>query len=204
LLFVRGVEVSTSPAGEDLSEIKLVLEAPLADVCAAWVAAGESMLPLWPELLSAASGSGCDMDALLELVSSLLPSLPAASDAKHGVMSKALGRRGRRAVLETWNWLQPTTAAATAAGKVVGKIWDVVDEVTGVPVAGPVLRVGLLLAQAAALAVLADEHEAVRVAVRPYHTYIVGRCFYRCKCLNSRTRRQQGGWHPHPYQQLSR
>ena len=39
---------------------------------------------------------------------------------------------------------------------------------------------------------------------RPYHTYIVSRCFYRCKCLNSRTRRQQGGWHPHPNEQLSR
>jgi len=39
---------------------------------------------------------------------------------------------------------------------------------------------------------------------RPYHTYIVSRCFYGCKCLNSRTRGQQGGWHPHPSQQMSR
>jgi len=41
------------------------------------------------------------------------------------------------------------------------------------------------------------------VYTRPYHTYIVMGCFYRCKCLNSPTRRQQGGWHPHPNQQLS-
>ena len=39
---------------------------------------------------------------------------------------------------------------------------------------------------------------------RPYHTYIVSRCFSRCKSLNSPTHRQQGGWHPHPNQQLSR
>jgi len=42
------------------------------------------------------------------------------------------------------------------------------------------------------------------IQCRPYHTYIVSRCFYRCKCLNSRTRRKQGGWHPHPNEQLSR
>jgi len=41
-------------------------------------------------------------------------------------------------------------------------------------------------------------------STRPYHTYIVSRCFYRCKCLSSRTRRQQGGWRPHPNEQLSR
>ena len=29
-------------------------------------------------------------------------------------------------------------------------------------------------------------------------------CFNRCKCLNSCTRRQPDGWHPHPKQQLSR
>jgi len=50
----------------------------------------------------------------------------------------------------------------------------------------------------------AQMHQTAMLVARPYHTYIVGRCFYRCKCLNSRTRRQQGGWHPHPYQQLSR
>ena len=39
---------------------------------------------------------------------------------------------------------------------------------------------------------------------RSYHTYIVSRCLYGCKCLNSCTRRQQGGCHPHPNQQMSR
>ena len=41
-------------------------------------------------------------------------------------------------------------------------------------------------------------------STRPYHTYIVSRWFFGCKCLNSRTRREQGGWHPHPSQQMSR
>jgi len=40
--------------------------------------------------------------------------------------------------------------------------------------------------------------------IRPYHTYTVSKCFYGCKCLNSRTRKQQGGWHPHSSQQMSR
>ena len=39
---------------------------------------------------------------------------------------------------------------------------------------------------------------------RPYHKYIVSRCFYGCKGLNSRTRRQEGSWHPHPKQQMTR
>jgi len=40
--------------------------------------------------------------------------------------------------------------------------------------------------------------------VRPCHTYIVSRCFCGCECLNSRIRRQQGGWHPQPNQQMGR
>jgi len=43
-----------------------------------------------------------------------------------------------------------------------------------------------------------------RMSTRPYHTYIVSRCLCGCECLNSRTLRQQGGWYPHPNQQMSR
>jgi len=45
---------------------------------------------------------------------------------------------------------------------------------------------------------------SLSVWTRPYHTYTVSRCFYRCKCLNSPTRRPQGSGHPHPNQQLSK
>jgi len=47
-------------------------------------------------------------------------------------------------------------------------------------------------------------HMRYGVMIRPYHTCIESRYFCGCECLNSRTRRPQGGWHPHPKQPMSR
>eukprot|EP00170_Pyropia_yezoensis_P004035 contig_16619_g4046 len=45
------------------------------------------------------------------------------------------------------------------------KVADAVDSASGVPVAGPVLRLSLLVVQAGALLVLADEHATIRAAI---------------------------------------
>jgi len=53
--------------------------------------------------------------------------------------------------------------------------FDSVDQITGVPVAVPVLRVALLVVQSTALSVLADAHREMRVAVMDRSAELAGR-----------------------------
>ncbi|OSX76928.1 hypothetical protein BU14_0167s0003 [Porphyra umbilicalis] len=60
-------------------------------------------------------------------------------------------------------------------GGVLAAVLDSVDQISGVPVAGPVLRVALLVVQSTALAVLADAHHAMRVSVLERSALFAGR-----------------------------
>jgi len=164
LLFVRGTEASSVTGGGDLSSITLVLEAPTAAVCAAWAAAGSSLGCQWESLLRSTLSRGDEATAVKELLSWMeASSAPAARD-EAGAVAAVLGANNRRRLQEAATWLNAASPAAGAVASVLRKGGDSVDAVTGVPVVGPALRLALLVVQAGALTVRADEHNDLRVA----------------------------------------
>jgi len=177
LLFVRGEEQSTAPGGGSLSEIELVLVAPSEEVCRAWAMAGGSLVLPWPVLLSLdRADEASPVAAVRSLVGST--NLFHMGTTKRGVVSAALGVRGRRAVVQAAHWLQPlmnSESCGGGGGGALAAVLDSVDQISGVPVAGPVLRVALLVVQSTALAVLADAHHAMRVSVLERSADFAGR-----------------------------
>lgn len=172
LLVVAGVEASEVPGGRDLLSLWLLLEAPSAGVCAAWAAAGSTLLSPWRDVLKPAAGTGgggstATATAAASAVQWLrVPAgahpLAAATGATGIAASARWGARGRRGILVASNWLKAPGAVASAVGA-LGKTADGVDQFTGMPVAGVALTLGLFAVQAMALVVLASEHGAVRV-----------------------------------------
>jgi len=162
LLFVRGEEQSAAPAGGGLSVIELVLVAPSAGVCQAWAGVGDSLVLPWPVLLSLGRAGGESPAAAVRSLVGSMGLMPLGA-SKRGAVSAALGARGRRAVLQASHWLQPLMDNGT------------VDQVSGIRVVGPALRMALLVVQSTALAVLADAHRTLRVVVLERSTDLAGR-----------------------------
>jgi len=167
LLFVRGEEQRTTPGGGSFSVIELVLVAPSAEVCRAWAAAGASLVLPWPLLFSLGHAKRDSPAAAAQSLVGSTDLLPLGT-SKRGVVVAALGARGRRAILQASHWVQPLMddkAGGGGGGGALAAALDAADHISGVPVAGPVLRVALLVVQSTALAVLADAHHELRVAV---------------------------------------
>eukprot|EP00168_Porphyra_purpurea_P005537 TRINITY_DN165_c2_g2_i1.p1 TRINITY_DN165_c2_g2~~TRINITY_DN165_c2_g2_i1.p1 ORF type:complete len:1301 (-),score=237.49 TRINITY_DN165_c2_g2_i1:27-3929(-) len=162
LLFLRGTEVSSAGSGQALSAITLLLQAPTATVCTAWTAAGSSLLTPLVELLAVAPDGNGDATCVRDLLHAVLPPLPVAAGDQPNVVSRILGCRGRRFVLNSHNWLTPSTPGAPALASVIRKTGDAIDEKLPVPAVGPALRLGLLVVQVGALAVLADGDDTRR------------------------------------------
>ena len=184
LLFLQGREVSSAGGGQVLT---LLLEAPSAAECTAWAEAGSSLLTPLEDLLAVGPGGAVDTAYVQELVQAVLPPLPAATSGQPNVMSRMLGRRGRRFVLNAHHWLTPATPVAVAGASVLRKAGDAVDQVFPAALVGPALRLGLLVVQVGALAVLADGHDARREEA-------VGRCEgVACDLLDRVFTELQGG-----------
>jgi len=162
LLFLRGKERSSTSSVQDLSDVQLLLEAPSTDICKSWVTAGGSLLTPWEVLLGAGLSGWNDATSAHEVLMSVLPPLPEATDDQLGTASRILGRRGRRFVLNVQHWLVPSASMEPTGASAIGKVADAVDHVSSVPVVGPLLRLSLLVVQVGALAVLAEEHDALR------------------------------------------
>jgi len=161
LLFLHGTQFSSGGGGQALC-VTLVLEAPSAAECKAWEEAGDSLLTPLDELLGAGPGDDGGTARVQALVQEVLPPLSAATSGLPNVVFRMLGRRGRRFVLNAHHWLTPATPGAFAGASVIRKAGDAVDQVAPVPLVGPALRLGLLVVQVGALAVLADGHDARR------------------------------------------
>jgi len=165
LLFVGGEEQSATPGGGSFSVFELVLVAPSAEVCRAWAAAGASLVLPWPLLFSLGHAKRDSPAAAAQSLVGSTDLLPLGT-SKRGVVVAALGARGRRAILQASHWLQPLMddrAGGGGGGGALAAALDAADHISGVPVAGPVLCVALLVVQSTALAVLADDE--LRVAV---------------------------------------
>ncbi|OSX70923.1 hypothetical protein BU14_0630s0001, partial [Porphyra umbilicalis] len=163
LLLVRGKEGSSVTGGEDLSSITLLLEAPTAALCAAWAAAGSSLVSQWEPLLRSSLSRGDEAAAVKAMLDwTAATGAPAAND-KPGAASAVAGPSNRRRLLEAANWLNVASPTAVATASVLRKGADTVDAVTGVPTVGPAVRLALLAVQAGALAVRTDEHGDLRV-----------------------------------------
>ena len=162
LLFLEGKERNSIFSGQDLLDVQLLLEAPSAAICSSWVTGGGSLLTPWEALVCASLSGWNDATAVHELLMSVLPPLPEAADHQPGIASKILGRRGRHFVLNAQHWLAPSASAGLTGASTIGKAADAVDQVTCVPVVGPVLRLCLLVVQVGVLVVLADGHDARR------------------------------------------
>ena len=162
LMFLRGKERSSTCGDQDLSDVQLLLEGPSVGICISWVTGGGSLLTPWEALVGAGLSGWNDATWVHELLLSVLPPLAEAADAQPGTASRMLGRRGRRFVLNAQHWLLPTTSRAPAAMSALCIAADAVDQASCVPVVGPALRLGLLVVQFGALAVLADGHDARR------------------------------------------
>ena len=162
LLFLNGKERNSISSGQDLLDVQLLLEAPSAAICTSWVTGGGSLLTPWEALVCASLSGWNDATAVHELLMSVLPPLPETADDQLGIASRVLGRRGRHFVLNAQHWLAPSASVGLTGASAIGKAADAADQVTGVPVVGPVLRLSLLVVQVGALAVLADGHAARR------------------------------------------
>eukprot|EP00168_Porphyra_purpurea_P014692 TRINITY_DN4281_c0_g1_i6.p1 TRINITY_DN4281_c0_g1~~TRINITY_DN4281_c0_g1_i6.p1 ORF type:complete len:1196 (+),score=179.40 TRINITY_DN4281_c0_g1_i6:573-4160(+) len=162
LLFFQGSERSRTSGAHHKWNVKLLLQAPSPGSCMSWVAGGRSLLTPWETLVGAGLSGWSDAMCVHDLLQSMLPPLPEAAGNQFGVVSRMLGRRGRRFVLNTQHWLAPSTSVELTGASVVSKAADAVDQVSGVPVLGPALRVGLLVVQVGALALLAEDHAARR------------------------------------------
>ena len=164
LLFLRGKErgcCSTSSV-QDLPDVQLLLEAPSTDICTSWVAGGGSLQMPWEALVGAGLSGWNDATCVRELLMSVLPPLPEASDDHPGTASRIFGHRRRHFVLNVQHWLAPSASVVPTGTSAIGNVADAVDHVSGVPVVGPVLRLSLLVVQVGALAVLAEGHDARR------------------------------------------
>ncbi|OSX75338.1 hypothetical protein BU14_0240s0016 [Porphyra umbilicalis] len=161
LLFLQGAELSSAD-GSDLLDVKLLLQAPSVEGCKEWAAAGSSLATPWKELIASRLGAEGDAARVRELLRSVLLPLPEAPDTQPGRVSRMLHCRGRRWILNAHYTQQPPALGTAAVDSVSGKGVDVIDEATGVPVAGLVLRFGLLGVQVGALAVLAEGHDTQR------------------------------------------
>ena len=166
LLFMKGTDHSDAPK---VSAVTLLLEAPSAAVCTAWAAAGLSLLTPLDDLLSSGAGKGVNAAHVQQVVQAVLPPLPASRGDQPNMVSRMLGRRGRRFVLNAQHWLTPATPGARVGATAIGTGADVVDQLLPAPIVGPALRFGLVVVQLGALAVLADGHAARCEAV-------VGQC----------------------------
>jgi len=162
LLFLRGKERYSTSSGEDLLDVLLLLEAPSAGIFTSWVTGGGSLLTPWEALVCASLSGWNDGTSAHKLLMSVIPPLPEAADDQLGIVSRVLGCRGRRFVLNAQHWLAPSASVGLTGASPIGKAADAVDQVTCVPVVGPVLRLCLLVVQVGALAVLADGHDARR------------------------------------------
>ena len=162
LLFLEGKERNSISSGQDLLDVQLLLEAPSAAICTSWVTGGGSLLTPWEALVCASLSGWNDATAVHELLMSVLPPLPEAADDQLGIASKILGRRGRHFVLNAQHWLAPSASAGLTGASAIVKAADAVDQVTCVPVVGPVLRLCLLVVQVGVLVVLSDGHDARR------------------------------------------
>jgi len=162
LLFLNGKERNSISSGQDLLDVQLLLEAPSAAICTSWVTGGGSLLTPWEALVCASLSGWNDATAVHELLMSVLPPLPETADDQLGIASRVLGRRGRHFVLNAQHWLAPSASVGLTGASAIGKAADAADQVTCVPVVGPVLRLSLLVVQVGALAVLADGHAARR------------------------------------------
>jgi len=162
LLFLRGKERSSTSGAQNLSDVQLLLEAPSTGICSSWVTGGGSLLTPWEVLVGAGSSGWNDATWVHELLMSVLPPLPEATDDQLGTASRILGHRGRHFVLNVQHWLAPSASVVPTGTSAIGNVADAVDHVSGVPVVGPVLRLSLLVVQVGALAVLAEGHDARR------------------------------------------
>jgi len=167
LLFMKGTDLSAAP---EVSVVTLLLEAPSAAVCTAWVAAGLSLLTPLDELLATGAGEAVSSARVDQVVQAVLPPLPASKGDQPNMVCRMLGRRGRRFVLNAQHWLTPATPAARVGATAIGAGADLVDQfLLPAPIVGPALRFGLVVVQLGALAVLAAGH-AARCEV------VVGQC----------------------------
>jgi len=162
LLFLRGKESSSTSSVQDLSDVQLLLEAPSTGICASWVTGGRSLLTPWEVLVGAGLSGWKEATWVHELLKSVLPPLPEAADGRLGTASRILGHHGRLFVLNVQHWLAPSASIEPTGTSAIGQVADVVDQVSSVPVVGPVLRLSLLVVQVGALAVLAEGHDARR------------------------------------------
>lgn len=166
LLFVRGVEQSAAPGGGDLSTLTLLLKAPSAATCAAWAAAGATLLCPWQQLLSPTTGgsnAAAEVKALLKLVQQHAPLV--SDDFPPGVVAKVLGSRGRRRILTTYHWLRSSSPVVASGARAAGSLASAANELSGVPVVGAALGLTLFAVQVGVLSVLADEHDTIRMGV---------------------------------------
>jgi len=162
LLFLRGNVRSFCSGPNYKSDVQLLLEAPSPGICMSWVTGGRSLLTPWEALVGASLSGWNDATCVHDLLLSVLPPLPKAADNQVGILSRLLGRRGRRFVLNAQHWLAPSSSVGLAGVSAMYKTADAVDQVSCFPVIGPALRLGLLVVQVGALAVLADDHDTRR------------------------------------------
>jgi len=164
LLCFKGTEFSTAVGGQELSVVTLLLEGSSSSVCSAWVAAGRSLLTPLEGLLAVGPRGDGDSDAMRvqELLKAVLPPLSKETGGQPNVVSRMLGRRGRRFLLNAHHWLRSAAPGVLAGASVIRKVGDAVDDVALAPLVGPALQIGLLVVQVPVLAVLADGHDARR------------------------------------------
>jgi len=162
LLFLRGNVRGFFSGPKYQADVQLLLEAPSPGICMSWVTGGRSLLTPWEALVGAGLNGWNDATCVHELLLSVLPPLPQAADNQLGILSRLLGRRGRRFVLNAQHWLAPPSSVGLAGLSAMYKTVDAVDQVSCFPVVGPALRLGLLVVQVGALAVLADDQDAQR------------------------------------------
>jgi len=160
LLFLRGNVRSFFASPAHQVDVQLLLEAPSPGICMSWVTGGRSLLTPWEALVGARLSGWNDTTCVRELLLSVLPPLPKAADDQFGIFSRLLGRRGRRFVLNAQHWLAQSSSLGLAGVSAMHKTVDAVDQVSCFPVVGPALRLGLLVVQVGALAVLADGNYA--------------------------------------------
>lgn len=174
LLIVQGVEQNSAPEGGDLSSLMLLLEAPSASVCEAWVTAGATLLCPWPELLSPAtrgSEAAVEVTALLKTMEQRIQL--DGRDATPGTMAAALGPRWRRRIVQAYYWMRSSSTAVSAGSRVANSVAGAVDQLGGVPVFGAALALALFIVQFGALMVLAGKHDAIRVDVTTRCTQVL-------------------------------
>jgi len=162
LIFLRGKEGSFISGTQDVSEVQLLLEAPSATLCKSWVTGARSLLTPWEAMVGAGLSGWNEASSVHDLLLSVLPPLPEVMNDQLGTTSRMLGRCGRRFVLKSQHWLSAATSGAPAAAGVILQAADAVDQVSFVPIVGPALRLGLLVVQVGALALLAEGHDSRR------------------------------------------